>query len=125
MGVCSSIFRAIQAMSIPHAKFNIGAVVQHKHYGFRGVIFDVDFQYSLDEQWYQEACKAMASIGLPPINKQQPFYHILTDGSDHESYVSEQNLEAADATKPVRHDELEQWFTVPQPGHYKPRFSIN
>ncbi|MFT5519311.1 MAG: heat shock protein HspQ, partial [Oceanospirillaceae bacterium] len=33
-------------MPLSHAHFNIGQVVQHKHYGFRGVVFDVDFEYS-------------------------------------------------------------------------------
>ena len=66
-------------MSVSRAQFNIGQVVQHKHYGFRGVVFDVDFEYSLDEHWYLEACKAMAGLGQPPIEKKQPFYHLLTD----------------------------------------------
>ncbi|MDP6968657.1 MAG: heat shock protein HspQ [Gammaproteobacteria bacterium] len=112
------------SMQIPRAKFNIGQVVKHKHYGFHGVIFEVDFEYSLDENWYHEACKAMHSIGQPPIDKNQPFYHILTDGSEHESYVSEQNLEQADTNLPVQHEAIDQWFTVGS-GQYKPRFSIN
>ncbi len=112
-------------MQFTQAKFNIGQVVQHKHYGFRGVIFDVDFEYSLDEKWYQEASKAMQRMGQPAINKKQPFYHILTDGSEHESYVSEQNLELAETGKPVRHDSIDQWFTIGFGGQYKPRFSIN
>ncbi|MFT5070027.1 MAG: heat shock protein HspQ, partial [Candidatus Paceibacteria bacterium] len=99
-------------MQVPQAQFNIGQVVQHKHYGFRGVVFDVDFEYSLDEQWYQEACKAMASMGQPPIEKKQPFYHLLTDGSEHESYVSQQNLCAAEDVAPVQHAGLDAFFTL-------------
>ena len=112
-------------MPIPQAKFNIGQLVQHKHYGFRGVIFEVDFEYSLDEVWYQEACQVMQGLGQPPIDKKQPFYHILTDGSEHESYVSEQNLEPAKAAQPIQHDAIDQWFIVGISGQYKPRFSIN
>ena len=112
-------------MQFTQAKFNIGQVVKHKHYGFRGVIFDVDFKYSLDEKWYQEASKAMQRMGQAAINKKQPFYHILTDGSEHESYVSEHHLELAETGKPVRHDSIDQWFTIGFGGQYKPRFSIN
>lgn len=112
-------------MQIPQAKFNIGQVVRHKHFGFRGVIFEVDFEYALDEVWYQEACKALHNIGQPSIEKQQPFYHILTDGSEHESYVSEQNLEYAATDQPVQHKGIDRWFSVDYSGEYKPRFSIN
>jgi heat shock protein HspQ len=106
------------------AQFNIGQVVQHKHYGFRGVIFDIDFEYSLNEKWYQEACRAMASLGQPPIEKNQPFYHLLTDGSEHESYVSQQNLCAAKDIAPVKHAGLEALFTLTN-GQYVHRYSVN
>lgn len=111
-------------MQVSHAQFNIGQVVQHKHFGFRGVVFDIDFEYSLDEKWYQEACKTMASLGQPPIDKKQPFYHILTDGSDHESYVSEQNLCATQDFAPIRHAGLEVLFTLKN-GQYIHRYSVN
>lgn len=111
-------------MQITHAQFNIGQVVQHKHYGFRGVVFDIDFEYALDEAWHQEACKAMASLGQPPIDKHQPFYHILTDGSDHESYVSQQNLCAAKDVAPVNHAGIDALFTRSN-GQYIHRFSVN
>jgi heat shock protein HspQ len=111
-------------MQVSFAKFNIGQVVQHKHYGFRGVIFDVDFEYSLDEQWYQEACKAMASLGQPPIEKKQPFYHLLTDGSEHESYVSQQNICAAQDIAPVQHAGIDALFTLTN-GQYIHRYSLN
>jgi len=111
-------------MPLTHAHFNIGQVVQHKLYGFRGVVFDVDFEYSLDEKWYQDACDAMATLGQPPIEKNQPFYHLLTDGSDHESYVSEQNLQPADDIAPVQHAGLEAFFTVTD-GQYVHRYSVN
>ena len=111
-------------MQVSFAQFNIGQVVQHKHYGFRGIIFDIDFEYSLDEQWYQEACKAMASLGQPPIRKKQPFYHLLTDGSEHESYVSQQNLCAAQDIAPVQHAGIDALFTLKN-GEYIHRYSVN
>jgi heat shock protein HspQ len=114
----------MKLMPVSRAQFNIGQVVQHKHYGFRGVVFDVDFEYSLDEHWYLEACKAMAGLGQPPIEKKQPFYHLLTDGSTHESYVSEQNLCPADNVAPVQHAGLETLFTITN-GQYIHRYNVN
>jgi len=32
-------------MAIQKAKFSIGDVVKHKHFEFRGVIYDVDFEF--------------------------------------------------------------------------------
>ena len=34
------------------AKFSIGDVVKHKHFDFRGVIYDVDFKFDNSEEWY-------------------------------------------------------------------------
>ena len=111
-------------MRFPRAQFNIGQVVEHKYYGFRGVVFDVDFEYSLDEQWYQEASKAMDSLDHPPIGKKQPFYHLLTDDSTHESYVSERNLCPAEDDAPVQHAGLDALFTLTN-GRYIHRYSVN
>ena len=32
-----------------HAKFSIGEVVKHRHFDFRGVIYDVDFEFNNSE----------------------------------------------------------------------------
>ena len=39
------------------AKFSIGDVVKHKHFDFRGVIYDVDFEFNNSEEWYQSIPK--------------------------------------------------------------------
>ena len=36
-----------------NAKFSIGEVVKHRHFDFRGVIYDVDFEFNNSEEWYQ------------------------------------------------------------------------
>ena len=33
-------------MPIQKAKFSIGDIVKHKHFEFRGVIYDVDFEFN-------------------------------------------------------------------------------
>ena len=44
-------------MSTNSAKFSIGAVVKHRHFDFRGVIYDVDFEFNNSEEWYQSILK--------------------------------------------------------------------
>ncbi|MEC8084122.1 MAG: heat shock protein HspQ, partial [Pseudomonadota bacterium] len=40
-------------MKITHSKFNIGAIVRHRHFDFRGVIFDIDPEFSNTDEWYE------------------------------------------------------------------------
>ena len=58
-------------IDIPLARFAIGDVVRHRLFDFRGVIFDVDPEFSNSEEWYE----AIPEDLRPP--KDQPFYHLL------------------------------------------------
>ena len=58
-------------MSIQKAKFSIGDIVKHKHFDFRGVIYDVDFKFSNSEEWYQSIPKNVRP------RKDQPFIIFL------------------------------------------------
>ena len=53
-------------MPIQKAKFSIGDIVKHKHFEFRGVIYDVDFEFNNSEEWYQSIPKNV--INIPLIN---------------------------------------------------------
>ena len=55
-------------MAIQKAKFSIGDIVKHKHFEFRGVIYDVDFEFNNSEEWYQSIPKNVRP------RKDQPFY---------------------------------------------------
>ncbi len=74
--------------TVRNARFQIGQVVRHRLYPFRGVIFDVDPTFSNTEEWY----RSIPQDARP--NKDQPFYHLLAENADTEyiAYVSEQNL---------------------------------
>ena len=54
-------------MAIQKAKFSIGDIVKHKHFEFRGVIYDVDFEFNNSEEWYQSIPKNVRP------RKDQPF----------------------------------------------------
>ncbi len=73
---------------IRQASFGIGDVVKHRHFPFRGVIFDVDPEFANSEEWWQ----AIPEEVRP--HKEQPYYHLLADnGQDaYVAYVSQQNL---------------------------------
>ena len=58
-------------MPVQKAKFSIGDIVKHKHFEFRGVIYDVDFEFNNSEEWYQSIPKNVRP------RKDQPFYHLL------------------------------------------------
>ncbi|MGF7006928.1 heat shock protein HspQ [Aminobacter sp. BE322] len=103
------------------AKFSIGQVVRHRVFPFRGVIFDVDPEFSNTEEWY-EAIPA----GVRP-SRDQPFYHLLAENSETEyvAYVSEQNLLEDHSGEPVRHPQVGEYFDKAPDGGYvlKPRIS--
>ena len=93
-------------MSINKAKFSIGEVVKHRHFDFRGVIYDVDFECNNSEEWYQSIPKDVRP------RKNQPFYHLLAESNEvtYEAYVSEQNLLIDDSNEPVKHPLIEEIF---------------
>ena len=90
-----------------NAKFSIGEVVKHRHFDFRGVIYDVDFEFNNSEEWYQSIPKEVRP------RKDQPFYHLLAESNDvtYEAYVSEQNLLLDLSKEPVRHPLIEEIFS--------------
>ena len=97
------------------AKFTIGAVVKHRVFPFRGVVFDVDPVFDNTEEW-------LASIpeDVRP-HKDQPFYHLLAENAEttYVAYVSEQNLLADGTGRPCRHPLLREMFTSPKRGIYR------
>ena len=104
-------------MTINIAKFSIGNVVKHKHFDFRGVIFDVDFEFNNSEEWYQSIPKDFRP------RKDQPFYHLLAENNEitYEAYVSEQNLIIDDSNKPIKHPLINEIFSGKNgSGYFKP-----
>ena len=86
-------------MSTQKAKFSIGDIVKHKHFDFRGVIYDVDFQFHNSEEWYQSITKNVRP------RKEQHFYHLLDENDEvtYEAYVYQQNLLMDESGEPIKH----------------------
>lgn len=104
---------------IRKAKFQIGQVVSHRFFPFRGIIFDVDPEFDNSEEWYQ----AIPEDIRP--SKDQPFYHLLAENEETEyiAYVSEQNLVPDDSGEPVRHPQIAEFFNKTADGRYEPKNS--
>jgi heat shock protein HspQ len=88
------------------AKFAFGQVVRHRHYPFRGVIFDVDATFNNSEEWWESIPEEVRP------DKDQPYYHLLAENDEHTyvAYVSEQNLLVDDTGKPVGHPQIAEVF---------------
>ena len=101
-------------MAINNAKFSIGEIVKHRHFDFRGVIYDVDFEFNNSEEWYQSIPKEVRP------RKNQPFYHLLAESNDvtYEAYVSEQNLLIDHSGKDVKHPLIGEIFTSKKGTNY-------
>jgi heat shock protein HspQ len=104
-------------MQIMDAKFQIGQVVCHRIFPFRGVIFDVDPEFNNSEEWW---------LSIPEDvrpKKEQPYYHLLAENEQttYVAYVSEQNLLPDDTGKPVGHPEVPEMFGELSNGVYAMR----
>ena len=92
-------------------KFHIGQIVEHNKFGYRGVIYDADAQFSESESWYENVAKSR-----PP--KDSPWYYVLVDGSDSTTYVAERHLQATDNVAEIYHPLLDVYFSAYMPGKY-------
>jgi heat shock protein HspQ len=102
------------------AKYQIGDVVRHRHFPFRGVIFDVDPQFANTDEWYESIPEEVRP------RKDQPFYHLFAenDRTYYVAYVSEQNLERDDSDAPLTHPDISEWFDVSPRGTYELKKSV-
>ena len=94
--------------------YRIGQVVKHRHFPFRGVIFDVDPTFNNTEEWW---------LSIPEHvrpRKDQPYYHVLAENAENTyvAYVSEQNLEPDPGGGPCRHPMVTEIFGELHEGLY-------
>jgi len=79
-----------------------GQLVNHRRYGYRGVVVDVDLFCCADDDWY------MRNRNQPP--RLQPWYHLLVDRSDAVTYAAESSLEIDEIDSPVTHPYISLFF---------------
>lgn len=93
------------------ARFSVGDVVHHKAFDYRGVIVDVDAQFMLSDEWYEQVAKSR-----PP--KDQAWYRVLVDNANLETYVAERHLELDDAGEGINHPLVDAFFSRFVNGRY-------
>lgn len=93
-------------------KFFVGQIVHHNRFNYRGVVVDVDAEFQGSEAWYEQVARSR-----PP--KDQPWYRVLVDGGEHETYVAERHLEQDPDAKPISHPLIDSQFLGYQDGVYR------
>jgi heat shock protein HspQ len=86
------------------AKFSLGELVVHNLFGYRGVIIDLDHQFLGSPEWYAKVAKSR-----PPKNL--PWYHVLVDGSDVQTYVAERNLKVDKSGRSINNPKVNDYFS--------------
>jgi heat shock protein HspQ len=99
------------------AKYQIGQVVKHRIFPFRGVIFDVDPEFANTEEWWNSIPAEVRP------SRDQPFYHLYAENAEtaYVAYVSEQNLVADESGDPFRHPAVMENFSPESKGRYRPK----
>jgi len=83
-------------------QFRVGQLILHRRYGYRGVIVAIDSRCRANEAWYKR--------NRTQPEKNQPWYHVLVDGSDQVTYAAETSLEADGDPQQVSHPLLDEFF---------------
>ena len=103
------------------AKFQIGQIVRHRIFPFRGVVFDVDPVFNNSEEWLMSI-----PVEIRP-HRDQPFYHLLAENAEstYVAYVSEQNLLLDESDEPIVHPGISDHFDGMRDGCYVMRHKSN
>ena len=97
------------------AKFAIGQVLRHQAYAFRGVVFDVDPEFS-------DSTAARETILVEGRSrKDQPFYYLLAENgrNPYVAYVSEQSMVLDTSDEPLSHPQFDDLFERDETGSYR------
>ena len=105
-------------MTMSAAQFEVGQIVHHLRFGYRGVIFDVDPCFQGSDQWYEQV-----ALSRPP--RDRPWYHVLVHEAAHTTYVAERHLESDADGGPIRHRLLGRLFGGFENGRYRTARTIN
>ncbi|MCK5896775.1 MAG: heat shock protein HspQ [Cocleimonas sp.] len=108
----------INQTTIKKAEYNIGDIIYHNQYDFRGVIVDVDANFEGDDEWYNEEAEFRAP-------KDAPWYHVLVDEETTMAYVAEQSISSDSSLDEVIHPMINDVFIRTSKGKYRRRESVN
>lgn len=92
-------------------RFAIGQLVRHHRYDYRGLIVDFDVCCKADDQWYEN--------NRTQPDREQPWYHVLIDGSTAVTYAAQANLKLDTSNQPIHHPLVPHLFTHFDDGWYE------
>ena len=101
-----------------NALFAVGQFVEHRLFGYRGVVVDVDPVFSASQEWYQKVARTR-----PP--KDEPWYHVLVHDSLGQTYVAERNLSEDSSRYPIVHPGISEHFDTFHDGAYVKNLQLN
>ena len=90
--------------------FEPGQLVIHRKYGYRGVVVERDDACQADEEWYQK--------NQTQPDRDQPWYHVLVDGTSTCTYAAAENLKSDPSNAAVSHPLLNLFFSAFDEGRY-------
>jgi heat shock protein HspQ len=97
------------------ARYQIGQLVKHRFFPFRGVVLDVDPTFANTEEWWLSIPENVRPA------KDQPYYHVLAENekTTYLAYVSQQNLLSDPDGGPCRHPDVSRVFGELRDGFYQ------
>lgn len=93
-----------------YSEFSPGQLVKHIRYGYRGVIASHDLYCMADEDWY------LSNKTQP--NRDQPWYHVLVDGTSQVTYAAQDSLIVETEDGMVDHPYIQYFFNGFEDGAY-------
>ena len=90
--------------------FEPGQLVRHRRYGYRGVVVSRDDSCQADAQWYLK--------NQTQPDRDQPWYHVLVDGTTTCPYAASQTLGADTSVDPSPHPWVSRFFDKFEDGYY-------
>ena len=91
--------------------FKKGQLIQHRRYGYRGVIVDRDLGCQLEKE------NRNPTNTVQPT-KNQPWYHILVDQSNQTTYAAQSSLRADSSGVEIHHPLIKKYFCNFHDGKY-------
>jgi len=92
-------------------RFEVGQIIHHNRFDYRGVVIAVDPVFRGTDEWYERVAKSRPA-------KDRPWYRVLVDDAPYETYVAERHLDRDESAKPVRHPMLFMHFDALEGGRY-------
>lgn len=107
-----NIVNLVEASGRPKkkTKFQISELVQHRRYGYRGVVVAYDLTCQADDDWYQ------SNKTQPERN--QPWYHVVVSESNQVTYPAESSLLADESKEEILNPIVPYFFTGFNKGVY-------